>query len=116
MTKADLENLLVSLNVPFAIVADVSTGSIERVGDPSSIQPSGLIKVLFGDEEAVGALQDSLTGQTLPRSFRQGDVGAVLCKPKPDLIVGLFAKVSLDPVAYHQWTKRLCEAVNTVWK
>ena len=116
MTKADLESLLVDLNVPFAIVANVSTGEIERVGDPSSIQPSDLIKGLFGDAEAVGALHDSLTGQSLPRSFGQGAVAAVLCKPKPDLIVGLFAKVSLDPIEYHRWTKRLCEAVNRVWK
>ena len=115
MKKSEIEKLLNELNVPFAIVANVVTGEVDRYGDPSSIQPAGLIKVLFGDTEAVSTLSNWLEGQTMPRSFGQGDVAAVLCKPKPDLIVGLFCSIKLSPVEYYHWTKRLCDAVDSAW-
>jgi hypothetical protein len=110
-----MEKLLSDLKVPFMISANISTGKIERFGDSSSIQPADLVSGLFGDAEALAALNESLEGQSLPRSFGQGDIAAVLCKPKPDVIVGLFYKVTLGPVENYHLTMRLCEAVNSAW-
>lgn len=116
MTKTEIEQLLASLRIPFAIVANVSTGSIERFGDPSAIHPADLIDELFGDADDVRELHESFVGRLKPQSMGQGDVAAVLCTPKPDVIVGLFSKVILGPVEYYQWTKGLCAAVDSAWK
>jgi hypothetical protein len=116
VTKIEIEKLLDDLGVPFAIVAKISTGDIQRFGDPSSIQPAGLIDDLFGDAEAVRNLSDSFEEQLKPQSMQQGEVAAVLCTPKDDVIVGLFCRTTLGPVDYYHWTKRLCEAVDSAWE
>jgi hypothetical protein len=116
VTESDIEKLLSDLKVPFAVVANVTTGEIQQIGDLSSIQPTDLLKSLFGDEKAVAALNESLEGQPTPQSWSQGDVSVVVCKPKPDVIVGLFDRTTLGAVERYNRMERRCETVTSAWR
>jgi len=101
--------------IAFAIVANLERGEVERFGETGEFQGYSLASTLFGDMDAISALNRSLTGQELPRLWGQGDVTCVVCKPVSTVIVGLMLKDSRDPVAQYQWSRGLSQEISDMW-
>jgi len=106
--------LLAEVQVPFAIVGNVSTCEVEHIGDSSSIEPKGLIKALFYDAHAVSALSDSVEEHS-HRTWNQGQIVCVVCKPEQGTVIGFFRK-RLAPIEQFNWAEELCKKVNAAWK
>jgi len=112
----DVTRLLEVTGVPFAVIAHLATGELVSVGDSRAVAGDDLFNSLFLDFECVSALNRSLQGQLLPRTWSQGKVSCIVCKPEEDVIVGLFSLNERDPVAQYHWTKKLGNEVTAFWQ
>jgi hypothetical protein len=114
--KQNLDSVLEVTGVPFAVIANLATGEIHSVGDAKAIGANDLYNQLFLDFETVSALNRSLQGQLLPRTWSQGKVCCVVCKPSDETIVGLFCMDERDPVAQYHWSKQAGKQVSAFWE
>lgn len=105
MVPESLTQVLAELKVPFAAVADLSSGETEYVGSPQAIaEGSHLLNTLFGDSGSIHNLDQSLNDSLMPRMLRQGDVSCVVCKPTPTVIVGMFMQDDRDVRDRYAWS------------
>jgi hypothetical protein len=74
------------------VVADPAGNIIEIGGDQDRLKWKGLFEALFGDKETIARLSSSLEGQLLPRTWGQGDLYCLVCKPSRDALVGFFGR------------------------
>jgi hypothetical protein len=111
-----LDRLLEATGVQFAVVANLAAAEIRSVGDPKAVGSSDLFNQLFLDWETVSALNRSLQGQLLPRTWSQGKDCCVVCKPSADVIVGLFCREDRDPIAQYHWSKQMGNEVSALWE
>lgn len=105
------EERLTSWNIPFAVIADLSSGNAIRVGCSTGFEFDDLERSLFGDAERVLATGRSLEGQILPRTWSQGNVSCFVCKPNEHAIVGLFCSDQRSAVEKYHWSKQLSAEV-----
>ncbi len=112
----NFSNILEVTGVPFAVVANLSIGEIHSVGDAKALGADDLFNQLFLDFETVSALNRSLQGQLLPRTWSQGKVCCIVCKPSEDVLVGLFCVGERDPVAQYHWSKQVGKKVSAFWE
>lgn len=110
-----LNNVLETLNVPFAAVAHLPSGRIQFIGAPEAVGNTDLISTLFADSETVESLSRSLEGQLLPRAWNQGKATCIVCKPTDETIVGLFVIDELDAVQQYHWSKKADEAIRSTF-
>lgn len=115
VTPRTIADVLESLNVPLAAVADLATGDIQLIGKPESVDNIDLISALFANPQAVQSLNLSLDGQALPRIWSQGDNSCVICKPADTCIVGLFVKVFQDAAESYYWSRKANEAIQRLY-
>jgi len=111
MIPETLNDVLETLNVPLAAIADLPSGEIHFIGDPEAVENTDLISTLFADRETIEALNRSLDGQILPRAWSQGKASCIVCKPTDDTVVGLFVMDELDAVQQYHWSKNADEAI-----
>ena len=111
MIPETLKEVLETLNVPLAAVADLPSGEVQFVGEPEAVANTDLISTLFADRESVELLNQSLEGQILPRTWNRGKESCIVCKPAAETIVGLFVMDSLDAVQQYPWSKKADEAI-----
>jgi hypothetical protein len=106
-----LRDVLTTLNVSFAAIADLPSCEIQFLGDPKAVDNNDLISTLFADSETIQSLNRSLEGQILPRTWNQGKVSCIVCKPTNETIVGLFVIDESDAVQQYHWSKKADEAI-----
>ena len=111
MIPETLNDVLETLKVPLAAVADLPSGEVQLIGDPEAVDNTDLISTLFADRETVESLNRSLEGQILPRAWNQGKVSCIVCKPADQTIVGLFVMDELDAGQQYHWSKKADEAI-----
>jgi hypothetical protein len=107
MATERMVRLLAEEGISFAIVADISTGEVRRVGDPSGLPVDDLANSLFGDVERVLATNRSLEGQLLPRTWCQGGVCCIVCKPCQESLIGVFCDDKRGITERYHWAKSL---------
>ncbi len=78
------------------LVASSSGQVLARSGEFTALRWPDLATSLFGDQDAVVRLDESLQEQTLPQIFRQGEVMVLVMKPRADLVVGFFDQSGRD--------------------
>ncbi len=111
MIPETFNDVLETLNVPLAAIADLGSGEVQIIGAPEVVDNTDLISTLFADKETVESLNRSLEGQILPRAWSQGKVSCIVCKPTVETIVGLFVMDDLDAVQQYHWSKKANEAI-----
>ena len=102
-----LEEQLKVWKIPLAVVADVETGDTIRLGSSTGLGVDDLLNNLFRDADAVLTTARSLEGQLLPRTWIQGNVSCVVCKPNETTMVGLFCIDQRNPVEMYHRSKAL---------
>jgi hypothetical protein len=111
MIPETLKDVLEALGVPLAAVADLPSGNVHFIGDPDAVDNTDLISTLFADKGTVESLNQYLEGQMLPRTWSQGKVSCIVCKPATETIVGLFVMNELDAVQQYYWSEKADEAI-----
>ena len=115
MDISAFEEQLKEWNIPFAVIADLETGHAIRIGNSTELGFDDLENALFRDAETVVATGRSLHGQIMPRSWSQGKVSCVVCKPDEQTVVGLFCNDQLNPVEKYHLSKQLNAGVAEVF-
>lgn len=85
-----LKDLVNKNKISYCVVATLDIDSIDTIGCVSELEYKDLVEQLFGDMQQIKLLNESLVGQQLPRSWKQGKVKCLVCKPKDNIIIGLF--------------------------
>ncbi|WP_324822874.1 hypothetical protein [Sinanaerobacter sp. ZZT-01] len=85
-----LSDLISENKIAYCVIADLDMESIETIGCVTELEYKDLVEQLFYDMEQIKVLNFSLIGQQLPRSWKQGKVKCLICKPKDSIVVGLF--------------------------
>src|SRR5690554_820508 len=107
MTEQKLFSLMDSFAIKVVAIASVAKGSVRLLGNKQALPANSLLSSLFGDRDAIAALEHSLKDQIMPKIWGQGGVVCVVCRPHPDVIVGLFSDKPRDPVETYRWSKAL---------
>lgn len=90
------ERLHFGAGIPVAIVASEG-GVIEVVGEQEDLTSSGLYRQLFGGNDCIRSLSRSLEGQSC-HGFGGRVIFLVGCKPRRDVIAGLFYRNKRDAI------------------
>lgn len=85
-----LKALMDQNGISYCIAADLNEGAMDTLGDAARLEHKDLVDQLFGTMEQIRSLDDSLAGQQLPRSWKQGKVKCLVCKPSDRIIVAFF--------------------------
>jgi hypothetical protein len=113
----NLKELVKTKNIIYTVVANMARDTTETYGDLDKLEYSSIVNRLFGDKESIGNLFFSLEGQIMPRTWSQGIVKGIVCKPTNNVIVGLFYhEEDDDPVAKFRFSKDINEAIEEFWK
>ena len=115
MTISKLNEIMRDNDIILVLIANLKKGSIDELGDKYKLEYTGLLDTLFGDIERVQALNQSLENQILPQSWNQGNVKCLVCKPKDDIVIGMFFHEHRDTVQSYRFCKMLNEIVNEKW-
>lgn len=115
MVPDALYRVLESLKVPLAVIADLPSGEVQFIGEREAMGNTDLISTLFADSETIESLNRSLEGQILPRTWNQGKVSCIVCKPADETIVGLFATDELDAVQQYHWSRKTDQAIRSAF-
>ncbi len=116
MIPRKLEEIVKENEIVYTVVADLESGYVESLGDIDDLDYSSIANNLFGDKQSVENLFNSLKGQILPRTWRQGKVSAVICHPTDNIIVGLFYHDnSDDPIVKFRFAKSLNSMIENIW-
>lgn len=117
MIPHNLKELVKKNNIIYTVVANMARDATERYGDLDKLDYSSMVNRLFGDKESIENLFFSLEGQIMPRTWSQGRVNGIVCKPTNNVIVGLFYhEEDDDPVASFRFSKDLNETIEEIWK
>lgn len=106
-----IDEVIARFKILFVIVASVDGARWEEFGDRNKVFYRGLLEQYFSGPEGMPALDELLREQPLPQVVSQGNLICVLCKPLPQLIVGLFANAPGDVMKSIIWSEELEEAV-----
>ncbi|AVK48352.1 hypothetical protein AXY43_10070 [Clostridium sp. MF28] len=90
MYESKIQELIVSKGIDYCIISYLDNNGIKFLGEMSNLKEKDLPKQLFGDLDTITNLNNSLIGQEMPVTWKQGEVKGIVCKPKADVIIGLF--------------------------
>jgi hypothetical protein len=91
-------------------IATTGSGQVlARHGDFTALSWPDLPNSLFGDQDAIVRLDQSLDGQILPQVFAQGEVTALVMKPQAELIIGLFDQSGQDVTQIYLQGRRVSQ-------
>ena len=91
-----LQQLISSGEALYIIVSNPTGTRWEEYGDKELLPYKGLTAYEFSGPENMPALDKFLEGQILPQTFRQGEASCIICKPREDIIVGVFTIINGD--------------------
>lgn len=98
----------------YTVIVDLDKKTVISSGWRHKLPYDGLLKSLFDDEDTVISVNDSLEDQILPQSVMQGDLNCTLCKPKKNILVGLFYIDKREPFESYEFSIRLNDEINSM--
>ena len=116
MILDELKKLMDRNDIPYSIITSFDSESVVKLGVINELHYIDLIEQLFGNFEQIKALNDSLRGQTLPHSWKQGDVRCVVCKPKDEVLVGLFYNEHRPLIESIDFGEKLSWEIDDIWE
>ncbi|WP_144408463.1 hypothetical protein [Pelosinus fermentans] len=99
----------------YLVIVDLESYAIVSFGWSYKLPYAGLLD-LFHDEESIKSLNDSLEGEIMPQAMRQGEVKCLICKPKNDMLVGLFYLENRDVAEAYKFGEQLNEELSELLK
>lgn len=116
MTNLKIHELMSTYGILYSIVANLENSMAESFGDITNLQCNDLVEQLFGSVEKIKALDNSLEGQTVPQSWKQGKVKCIVCKPKSNILIGLFYNEERPIMESIKFTKEINQIIMKSWK
>lgn len=110
-----LKELVNKNEISYCIVVNLDTDLIDKIGDATVLEYKGLVEQLFGSIQQIKLLNDSLVGQQLPRSWKQGKVKCLVCKPNSNIIVGLFYNESRSFIESIDFGNEIARKIDSIW-
>lgn len=110
-----LKELVNKNEISYCIVVNLDTNSIDKIGDATVLEYKGLVEQLFGSIQQIKLLNDSLVGQQLPRSWKQGKVKCLVCKPNSNIIVGLFYNERRSFIESIDFGNEIARKIDSIW-
>lgn len=111
-----LKNIIKENEISYCVVANLNTNLIDKIGDVSELDYKDLVEQLFGNIQQIKTLNDSLEGQLLPRSWKQGNIRCLVCKPKDSIIIGLFYNESRSFMESIHFGDNVTKIIENLWK
>lgn len=102
--------------ISYCVVVNLNNDSIDKIGDVTELEYKDLVEQLFGSIQQIKLLNDSLVGQQLPRSWKQGKVKCLVCKPKDTIIVGLFYNEKRPFIESIDFGNEIMVKIYNIWK
>jgi hypothetical protein len=90
MITKEFEAFAEKYNILFAVIVDLEKEVDYTFGSKDTLTYEGLYNSLFGDMEIIKKLNDSLEGQLMPQSWKQGELKCLVVKPNEKILAGLF--------------------------
>ncbi len=116
MLKVKLNEIMLNNNIPFSVVANLDDNNMENIGNKTELEYFSLVENLFGNIEHIHALNESLKGQIMPQSWKQGNVKCLVCKPVDNVIVGLFYNEERTAIESYRFGKTLNDIIKGAWE
>jgi hypothetical protein len=115
MLDQKFADFMFKYGIIYAVIADLDKNTVISSGWRYKLPYDGLLKSLFEDEDTVRSVNDSLDGQILPQSMIQGDLNCSLCKPKENILVGLFYIDKRDSIESYEFSNQLNNELNIMF-
>jgi len=97
----------------YSVIANLKLDTLTSIGWRYKLPYQGLLD-LFHDEESVKSLNDSLVGEIMPQAMRQGELKCLICKPKNDILIGLFYVEKRDVGDAYIFGKKLNDELSQI--
>lgn len=111
----ELKELINKFKISYSIVVSLNTDSIEKIGNVTELEYRDLVEQLFGNIQQIKLLNNSLNGQILPRLWSQGKVKCLVCKPKDNIIIGLFYNESRSFMDSIDFSSEIAKKIDIIW-
>lgn len=111
-----LKDLVNKNKISYCVVAALDIESIDTIGCLTELEYKDLVEQLFGDIQQIKLLNDSLSGQQIPHSWRQGKVKCLVCKPKDSMIIGLFYNEYRALLESIDFGDKVAKEIDDLWK
>lgn len=115
MNRTKFSECLQKYNIFFAIVCNFSNGKNETFGDEKLLSTKGFINDFFGSKDKIMKLDESLEGQIMPQSCKQGGLNLLLIKPERSILIGLFYMDKMNNRESKQYKKQINIEVIDSW-
>ena len=101
-----IEDFIVQNNIGIFVKADIRNKIFDIKKMDIELESYDLFNqlVLMGSVEG---LVESVTGQLMPRMWRQGNTRCVICQPNEELLILLFYDSEMDVAEDYTFTKQL---------
>lgn len=90
MITKNLEEFVTKHKIMYAVVIDLINYVQYSLGNKNDLTYEGLYNSLFYNTQSIITLNESLKGQIMPQSWKQGDLKCLVVKPNETILVGLF--------------------------
>lgn len=107
MITKEFEDFVKEHNVLLAVLVDLDKKIDYMFGSKDNLTCEGLFNCLFGDMESILRLNESLEGQSMPQSWKQGELKCLVVKPTDKALVGLFYNDTKNAVDSYKFGKQL---------
>ena len=93
-----LQQLISSGEALYIIVSNPTGTRWEEYGDKERLpyKGKGIVTYNFPGPENMPVIDKFLEGQILPQVLRQGEASCIICKPREDVIIGVFTIINGD--------------------
>lgn len=115
MITKKIEDFILKNNILFAVIFDLEKRVNYTLGDKSTFTYDGLYDSLFGDEENILRLNESLEGRIIPHSWKQGELKCLVVKPNDNIIMGLFYNDHQNAIESYKTGKRISNEMIEIW-
>lgn len=107
MVNQKLVDFTTKYEITYTVIVNLQDYTSVSIGWKYKLPFDGLFNSLFGSEESVKDFNNSLEGQIMPQSMKQGDLKCVVVKPRSDMLVGLFYNDKKDTIESYKFGKQL---------
>lgn len=94
-------------NIIYLVIVKILNLKVESFGKKEELPHIGLYNNLFGGKENILKLNDSLKGQIMPQSWKQGELKCLVVKPNDEVLIGVFYIDSQDAIESYKRGKEI---------
>lgn len=115
MVTKRLEEFTNKYKIVYTVVVDLTNNMQYQIGNKADLAYEGLYNSLFYDTQSIINLNESLKGQIMPQSWKQGDLKCLVVKPNESVLIGLFYVDVPNAVDSYKLAKEINNGLIELW-